>query len=532
MKLSRRDALTTALTGAACAQYAPPVSPPNTVFGRLNPGSPDGQGEAIRFAALATQSGGGLATGGTPISSVMNFAAGINIGNGVADAYPAFKAAFAALSAAGGRWLYVPAGTYNFATGALTPPSNVTVQGAGIDATIVKNTAVYPNSTTIQIPMVMSGTPAQSWSSVNTTYPINAPTLGATIVTTTTAANAGNFSVGDIIFITGDLHGTSFWYPGWYTTVVSAKASTGVITLAETLPLGGSQLTTVQKIVSLPQNITVRDMTIISGESAAVECFGGKNFLFENLKIIPGSFGAPSADFTFGVHRNGVIRNVRTEQQANPIELFVSSDCVIEHCDIFNGYILVDGGCFDCNVLSNNIKDPQNNGSAFHGIHIPDYSSRIRVIGNKVTGLSGSFAGINTVGVPDQNRDHVIVGNTITGARGSTNGINTANGLCVGNLLVNLQNGIQMDNTSTVIIEGNYFDTVANQISPFSEGNPSWRSRQNPSVKFMTSGTATPNVAGGCINYFKAEHLMSPDSLEVCPVMRSRYVWATATPHS
>jgi hypothetical protein len=205
--------LTTALTGAACAQYAPPVFPPNTVFGRLNPGSPDGQGEAIPFAALAAQLGVGLGTGGTPISSVMNFAAGINIGNGVTDAYPAFNAAFAALSAAGGGWLYVPAGTYNFASGMLTPPSNVIVQGAGVDATIAKNTALYPNSTTININMAMSGTPSQSWASVNTTYPINAPTLGATTVTTRTAANAGNFSVGDIIFITGDLHGTSFW--GW-----------------------------------------------------------------------------------------------------------------------------------------------------------------------------------------------------------------------------------------------------------------------------------------------------------------------------
>jgi polygalacturonase len=430
------------------------------------------------------------------VSNVMDFGA---TGNGVSDDYPAFAAAFTALQTAGGGTLYLPVGTYNFVTGALTPPSNVIVQGAGIDATIIKNTALFPNSTTIQIPMVMSGTPANSWSSVNTTYPINAPTLGGATVTTTNAADAGNFSPGGIIFISGGLHSTSFWYPGWYTTVVSANASTGVITLAETLPIGGSQLTTVQKILSLPQNITVRDMTVVSGQSAAVECQGGKNFLFENLKIIPGSFGNSSADFTFGIHRNSVIRNIRCEQGANPIELFVSSDCTIESCDVLNGYILVDGGSFDCNVLNNNVKDPQNNGSAFHGIHIPDYCSRVRVIGNKVTGMHGSFGGINMVAVPDENRDHVVVGNTIIGVNtSSSNGINTANGLVVGNLLINLQNGIQMNNATTVTIEGNYFDTVRNQILPFSGGG-SWRSRQNPNLKAMTSGASSPNVTGGVV---------------------------------
>lgn len=435
-----------------------------------------------------------ITSSGRIFLNVMDYGA---TGNGTSDDYPAFASAFTALGTVGGV-VYVPPGTYNFASGALTPPNNTIVQGAGMDATIIKNTASFPNAVTVAVYMTMSGTPQQSWASVNTTYPINAPTLGGTTVTTTTAANGSAFPTGSIIFLSGGTHGTSFWYPGWYTTVVSSSGSSGLITLSETLPLGGSQLTTAQQILSLPTNIIVRDMTLISGQTAAIECQGGQNFVLENLKIIPGSFGNTSADVTLGIHKNSTMRNVRTEQQANPLELFVSFDCTIENCHLFNSYILIDGGSFDCSVLNNTIKDPQNNGSNFHGVHVADYTSRNRIISNTITGVPNLFAGINTTAVPDANRDHVIMGNTIVGTSsgGTPSGINTRNGVVVGNLLMNLLNGIQMDNADQTFITGNYFDGCTNNIAPFS-GSGDWTNTQSPGLRTMGSGVASPTVIGG-----------------------------------
>jgi len=351
--------------------------------------------------------------------------------------------------------------------------------------------------------MTLSGT-GQSGFTNPTTYAINAPTLGATTVTTTSASDAGNFSAGTIIFITGPTHGTNFFYPGWYTTVVSSSAGTGVITLAETLPIGGSALTLVQKILSLPTNIVVRDMTIISGSTAAIECQGGRNFLFENLKVIPGSGGAGSATAVFGVHKNSTFRHIVMEQQANPLELFVSYDCTIEDCHLTNGYILIDGGSIDCSIVNTTVVDPQNNGSNGHGMAVgtstADNSTRIRIIGNKVTGIPSGFAGINCADNPDASRFHTVVGNTLVGANATnTTGISNGTGVIVGNVLMNLQSGIQMEGASSTaapIIEGNVFDsTVTNPIDPFT--SPAlYRTRQQPRVQSMPGGVASPQVQG------------------------------------
>jgi len=438
--------------------------------------------------------------------SVMNFANGVAIGNGSADAGPAFAAAFQAFSQAGWGDLYVPPGTYNFITSVLTPPSNVTIRGAGIDATILKVSGTFPNNVTVQIPMTLTGTP---WPSGPTTYAINAPTLGASTITTTTAADAGNFSAGMIIFITGPTHGTSFWYPGWYTTVVSAVAGTGVITLAETLPIGGSALTLCQQIVTLPQNICIRDMTILGGSSgnggAAIECQGGKNFLFENLKVTLGTGNNTQADSTFGIHKYSTFRHCIFEGGANPVELFVSYGCTIEDCHITNGYILVDGGCIDCSVVNCTVADPQNNGSSGDGISIgpstADGTTRTRIVGNVIKGIPSGNTGINTHDTPDASRFHVIMGNTLIGAGTAVaTGVTTGQGVCVGNFFQNLQNGIQLEGASTgsdPIIEGNYFDSATtNQINPFT--SPAlFRTRQNPTLQAMTAGTATPTVQGG-----------------------------------
>src|SRR5215469_5671593 len=281
--------------------------------------------------------------------NVKNFGA---VGNGSTDDSAAIDSAITAVTAAGGGILFFPPGNFLMSTDTLTPPSNCVVQGSGIGATTITNTCVTGGKdTTLTVVMTMTGgTNASTWTSTNTTYPINAPTLGASTVTTTTAANAGNFSAGNIIMVSGDTHGSAFWFPSWYTTVVSAVAGTGVITLAESLPFGGSYITTVQKIIALPKNITVRDMTLavnsnIGGVSGGLmEILGCESFLIENVKFVNVdqlsgagiAIGAPT--------RRSGYRNCHIGKLAGPIELFGASESFIEGCTAINSYLLADGG--------------------------------------------------------------------------------------------------------------------------------------------------------------------------------------------
>jgi len=339
------------------------------------------------------------------------------------------------------------------------------------------------------------------WPGSNTTYPCNAPTIGTNTVTTTSAADAGNFPNGTIIFISGGLHSTSFWYPGWFTTVLSNNPGTGVITLAETLPFGGSQITTVQKILSLKQNIAIRDMTLVGGKASALGCFVAKNILVENVKDIPGSVGGTlGSTMALGVCRNSMFRSCRMEQGAGPLELFVASDSYIEGCHLTNAVILVDGGSFDCGVINNYIKDPQELGPGTNAITLAEYGQRLRVIGNTVTGVPDGFAGISCPASPDANRFYSLIGNDISGAAFSTGntGITGAFAVCVGNHLANLQNGIVPDNNAPVFIDANTFDNVTHHLP--NDGllgvNTTWRARAAGGLKNLPAATATPSVTG------------------------------------
>lgn len=389
----------------------------------------------------------------------------------------------------------------------MAPPSNCIIQGGGIDATVILNTCLTGGlDTTLQIFMTMTGTPQSNWAGTNTTYPINAPTLGGNTVTTTTAANAGNFAAGNTILVSGGLHGTSFWYPSWFTTVVSVNAGTGVITLAETLPFGGANITTVQKILTLPKNITIRDLTLsvnsnFSGVSGQIcEIQGADTILLENVKFLNVNPTLPGAGVDLGPCRRSGFRNCHAGQGAGPIELFGASESFIEGCTLFQNSLLIDGGSMDCTLINNFIKDPQENAAAFHGIHNADYDLRIRIIGNSIVGLSGTFAGINCTDVPDANRDHVIFGNTIVGSgSGNTTGINCNNGTVTNNVLVNLLNGISINNSADApFISGNYFDTCTNQII-VANGQRFDRNTQAPGLRTLATATATPTVSGNAV---------------------------------
>lgn len=240
----------------------------------------------------------------------------------------------------------------------------------------------------------------------------------------------------------------------------------------------------------------------IGGVSGSIiEILGVDTFLIENCQFTNAS-GNQGAGIAIGAPaRRSGYRNCHAGPVAGPIELFGCSESFIEGCTTYKSALLIDGGSMDCTVINNHIKDPQENGASFHGIHIPEYAQRNKIIGNSITGIPNGFAGINISASVDSNRDHVLIGNTLVGAGGSGgsgNGINTSNGVVVGNFFSSLGNAIQLQSTESPIIEGNYFDLGSpngNNINPFSGGSL-FRSIQEGNIRSMTSGTTTPSVAG------------------------------------
>src|SRR5882762_98489 len=222
-------------------------------------------------------------------------------GNGVTDDLLRVHAARDAVAAAGGGIVYFPAGTYATSL-ALQPVSSVNFQGAGPDVTIIKGGGVGPSPFNMSLVIAATftgGNHQDNLVGTAVTYPINAPIEGTNTVTTTTAANAGNFSAGQTIFISGDDHSTNFWYPAWSTTVVSAVAGTGVITLSENLPFGGANVTRVQRLLVQPQNIRISDMTIFGTNDQSFQVTAAQNVTFDNIIIRAGAGGTTGASVGF-----------------------------------------------------------------------------------------------------------------------------------------------------------------------------------------------------------------------------------------
>src|SRR5258706_290494 len=257
-------------------------------------------------AAIARQTLTDMTTAIFQSANVLNVKSFGVVGNGITDDYLTIKAADAAVASAGGGMLFFPAGTY-FSSLAVQPSSGVNYQGAGRDVTIIKGQGVGPapfNSSLVIAATYTGGNQQNNLTGTAITYPIDPPTEGTNTVKTTTNSNAGNFSAGQFILISGDTHGTNFWYPDWFTTVVSANAGTGVITLAENLPFGGAIITTVQRLLAVPQNIKVSDMTILGTNDESLQVNAGQNIIFDNIAIRAGLGGVSGASPGFYACRN------------------------------------------------------------------------------------------------------------------------------------------------------------------------------------------------------------------------------------
>src|SRR5258706_7873550 len=292
--------------GAASAQQTNIALPSQSVIGNALP--VPSTANAIPLAQLQTLLSALLNAQTSPIVSVKTVGAK---GDGVADDYSIIKGAITVMAAAGGGTLFFPAGTYLMSS-ALVPVSGVNIQGAGRDVTIIKGQGIglSPFNCSMVIAATFTGGNHQeNLSGTAITYPIDAPIEGTNTVKTTTNANAGNFAAGQTILITGDLHGTNFWYPDWFTTVVSVNAGTGIITLSENLPFGGANITTVQRLLAVPQNIKVSDMTILGTNISAYQITASQNITFENVAIRAGFGGIAAAGAEFTACRNCAFQN-------------------------------------------------------------------------------------------------------------------------------------------------------------------------------------------------------------------------------
>lgn len=156
------------------------------------------------------------------------------------------------------------------AYGMLQVPSNTTVAGMGRDKTIFAtsfqgfqgNNLFGFNSGHFQntFNRIVGGA---------TTYPLNTASVGAAFVTTTTAANAGNFNQGDEVSISGGASVAGSYYPQQIRRITAVDSTTGNLYLDEALvkPLpmgtpGQSQLITTLQGGDVVANVTLRDFTV------------------------------------------------------------------------------------------------------------------------------------------------------------------------------------------------------------------------------------------------------------------------------
>ncbi len=419
------------------------------------------------------------------------------VGDGSHDDYPAIHAADQALAATGGTLLFSP-GTYRMSQADLIP-SNVNWQGAGTGATFIKNdaSASAPDNTALIIYATLTGD-RHNYAGTSITYAINAPVEGDNTITTTTAGDAANFAANSIIMISGGLHSTNFWYPVWTTTVVSNNPGTGVVTLSETLPLGGAVFTLAQQVLTQPNNIKISDLTLIGTVNGAAQVLVAKNVLFDNVNFTSGPGG--SALFDAQGCRNVTVNNCRGSGSNCVIDIIATFDSIVSNNFINGGNITFDGGSQNCIALGNTITDPQQStGVPSGGIYA--WGQNLRIIGNNVTGVPSGQAGINVFSQAVTVGGNVIVGNNISGANTSNTtgiGVNTSpNDIVASNTISNVQRGILLQVNSTGIIASN--NLMIGVTTPYSfDGTSSFSFNITPAFwTILSPAGATPDVSNG-----------------------------------
>jgi hypothetical protein len=205
----------------------------------------------------------------------------------------------AAADAAAHSILYFPSGTYRlnemfYVTGGLVTSRNpatsstysagsiwlrttaVQVMGAGRDKTFIRqdfagsasyHSAVFVMSNAAIFPA--NGPQQSNGTARYTSYAFNAATKYSTSITMTTAADAGHFSPGDVVFLTGGQNVDATYTTSNITKVLSANATTGVIQIANgittDLPFGSGITNFIENLTTnnaIQEQISFEDFTL------------------------------------------------------------------------------------------------------------------------------------------------------------------------------------------------------------------------------------------------------------------------------
>lgn len=175
----------------------------------------------------------------------------------------------AVTNASAGETIKIRPGTYTL-TESLVIPSGVTFQGSGVGQTILTGT--------------FAGSLILGDNSSVGTYDIGAIAAFGLTGTTDTAAEAGNITKGDILYI--DDGGTDEKFVVEATT--DGVAGTGVFAFGVNLPLSVAATSTVEVFNSMNENITIKDLTLLGDDTNTthgINMTANKNVVIDNVVV-------------------------------------------------------------------------------------------------------------------------------------------------------------------------------------------------------------------------------------------------------
>jgi hypothetical protein len=355
--------------------------------------------------------------------------------------------------------LYFPPGIYYFASYPSGGNTNLQINASKIRLRGDPGKTIFLNSSSNTTGGILWLTGNINWTSTSNNYEsasgyvFNAAVEGANSITTTTASNANNFSVGNIIYLKGAYIGVSGEYIGDTNEVTSVNGSTGVIGLKYPLswdyPGGTATIA----------NVTNQTVTDISIEGIIFQSYASgivadqvHRLTIRNCQFVP--LGSSLPPFQWGQIHNVTVENNEIsnlsiypvmENSRNSSRVIITKNRIYSQSE----GILIDEASSYQQIIDNQIfvNDLVGTNSAI----IVNFTSNILISRNQITFNSAQAAGGGIPAVWDYvsqvsniiSRKTIISHNTIT--------------------LNSPGVGIRMENDGT-IVENNIIQVTENAI--------------------------------------------------------------------